>query len=132
MALFASDGLVMDLACTGTGGVHVARAAPPDLVELSLSLVDEDPLAIVAALRAADAPPPLLVIAPEDRNALLRAFDLGADDWVGLPLDRDQLRARARNQIRRKLYQDRLRADLGAALDLASSDPLTGLRNQRW
>jgi len=42
------------------------------------------------------------------------------------------LRARARNQIRRKFYQDRLREDLGHALEMALTDPLTGLYNQRY
>jgi two-component system cell cycle response regulator len=49
-----------------------------------------------------------------------------------LPLDENELRARARNQIRRKFYQDRLRTDLGAALEMALIDPLTGLYNQRY
>ena len=42
------------------------------------------------------------------------------------------MRARARNQIRRKFYQDRLRAELGTALEMALIDPLTGLYNQRY
>ena len=49
-----------------------------------------------------------------------------------VPLDPNELRARARNQIRRKFYQDRLRADLGHALELALTDPLTGFYNQRY
>jgi two-component system cell cycle response regulator len=39
---------------------------------------------------------------------------------------------RARNQIRRKIYHDRLRSDLGSALEMALIDPLTGLYNQRY
>ena len=42
------------------------------------------------------------------------------------------LRARTRNQLRRKFYQDRLREDLGHALEMALTDPLTGLYNQRY
>ncbi|MDB5375113.1 MAG: PleD family two-component system response regulator, partial [Belnapia sp.] len=41
-------------------------------------------------------------------------------------------RARARNQIRRKRYQERLRADLDRSLEMAVTDPLTGLRNRRY
>ena len=59
-------------------------------------------------------------------TACLRGFDLGANDWVLRPVDENELRVRARNQIRRKFYQDRLRADLGHALELALTDPLTG------
>src|SRR6202035_577700 len=74
----------------------------------------------------------LLVAEREDRENILRGFDLGVNDWLVLPLDENELRARARNQIRRKVYQDRLRNDLGSALEMALIDPLTGLYNQRY
>ena len=74
----------------------------------------------------------LLVAEPEERESILRGFDLGVNDWLVLPLDENELRARARNQIRRKFYQDRLRNDLGSALEMALIDPLTGLYNQRY
>ena len=86
-------------------------------------------------MRAADATheiPLLLIAEPEERERILRGFDLGANDWLVLPVDENELRARARNQIRRKFYQDRLRADLGTALEMALIDPLTGLYNQRY
>jgi two-component system cell cycle response regulator len=95
----------------------------------------EDPLKLTSSLRAADATrdvPMLLIAEPEERERLLRGFDLGANDWLVLPLDANELRARARNQIRRKFYQDRLRDDLGQALEMALTDPLTGLYNQRY
>jgi two-component system cell cycle response regulator len=74
----------------------------------------------------------LLIAAPEERESILRGFDLGANDWLALPLDENELRARARNQIRRKFYHDRLRSDLGTALALALTDPLTGIYNHRY
>ena len=74
----------------------------------------------------------LLIAEPEERERLLRGFDLGANDWLVLPLDANELRARARNQIRRKFYHDRLRDDFGHALEMALTDPLTGLYNQRY
>jgi len=74
----------------------------------------------------------LVVAEPEQRDLVLRGFDLGANDWLLRPLDALELRARARNQIRRKFYQDRLRSDLGHALELALTDPLTGFYNQRY
>ena len=113
----------------------LTAAIPFDLIVLSLSLAEEDPLKLASSLRAADAThdiPMLLVAEPEERDRLLRGFDLGANDWLLLPVDENELRARARNQIRRKFYQDRLRADIGTALELAMTDPLTGLYNQRY
>jgi two-component system cell cycle response regulator len=113
----------------------LSAAIPFDLIVLSLLLVEEDPLKLASSLRAADAThdvPLLLIAEPEERDRLLRGFDLGANDWLLLPVDENELRTRARNQIRRKYYQDRLRADIGTVMELAVTDPLTGLYNQRY
>src|SRR6185503_15049888 len=94
-----------------------------------------DPLKLLSSLRAADLTrevPILLIANPSERERLLRGFELGANDWLLTPVDDSELRARARNQIRRKFYQDRLRSDLGTALEMALTDPLTGLYNQRY
>jgi two-component system cell cycle response regulator len=106
-----------------------------DLIVLSLSMAAEDPLLLASSLRAADAThdtPMLLLAEPEQRVRLLRGLDIGANDWLTLPVDENELRLRARNLLRRKFYQDRLRADLGLALEMALVDPLTGLYNQRY
>jgi two-component system cell cycle response regulator len=102
---------------------------------INLSLADEDPLKLVSVLRASDAThetPMLLVGEAGEKDRVLRGFELGANDWLMQPIDPHELRARARNQIRRKFYQDRLRSDLGTALEMALTDPLTGLYNQRY
>jgi two-component system cell cycle response regulator len=131
----ARDGIVAGRARTGAEALKLSAAIPFDLIVLSLSLIEEDPLKLASSLRAADATrdtPMLLVAEPEERDTILRGFDLGANDWLVLPLDENELRARARNQIRRKFYQDRLRSDLGTALEMALIDPLSGLYNQRY
>ncbi|MEJ1976232.1 MAG: hypothetical protein WDN49_09130 [Acetobacteraceae bacterium] len=101
-----------------------------DLIVLSLSMVGDDSLRLASRLRAEKATheiPLLLVAEPAQRERLLRGFDMGANDWLLRPVDENELRLRARNQIRRKFYQDRLRTDLGHALELALTDPMTGL-----
>ena len=106
-----------------------------DLIVLSLSLAGEDPLRLASRFRAERATmdiPLLLIAEPEQHRQLLRGFDLGADDWLLRPVDDNELRVRARNQVRRKRYGDRLRSDLGQALGLALTDPLTGLNNHRY
>jgi two-component system cell cycle response regulator len=131
----ARDGVVAGRARTIAEALELCAAMTFDLIVLSLSLIGENPLKLASALRAADATrdtPILLVAQPEERDAVLRGFDLGANDWLVLPLDENELRARARNQIRRKFYQDRLRSDLGTALEMALIDPLSGLYNQRY
>jgi two-component system cell cycle response regulator len=131
----ARDEIIAGRARTGAEATELTAAIPFDLIVLSLSLIEEDPLKLASSLRAADATheiPMLLIAEPEERSRILRGFDLGANDWLVLPLDENELRARARNQIRRKFYQDRLRTDLGTALEMALIDPLTGLYNQRY
>ncbi len=76
--------------------------------------------------------PVVLAARPAQKAMVLRGFDIGANDHVMLPVDPNELRARARNQIRRKRFQDRLRAELDRSLEMAVTDPLTGLRNRRY
>ena len=131
----AQEGIVPGRASTGDEVEKFTSAIGFDLIVLSLKLAGEDALRLASRLRA-DNPThdtPLLLIADADQRApLLRGFDLGANDWLVRPIDVNELRVRARNQIRRKLYQDRLRANLGQALEFALTDPLTGLYNQRY
>jgi two-component system cell cycle response regulator len=106
-----------------------------DLAMLCLSADGGTALRLASRLRAHAKTreiPVLLVADPGQRGLVLRGFDLGANDHVLRPVDANELRARARNQIRRKHYQERLRADLDRSLELAVTDPLTGLRNRRY
>ncbi len=115
--------------------LEAAASNPPDLVVLSLGLIGDDPLRLIARLGAsADTRDiPILVLGDkEDRRGLANALEMGAADCLMMPLDDDELAMRARNLVRRKLLQDRLRADVDRALAMAVSDPLTGLFNRRY
>jgi two-component system cell cycle response regulator len=129
------EGMVAGRARCEAEMLTLTQAIAFDLVVISLSMMADDPLRLASRLRAGEttqAVPMLVIAEPEQRDLVLRGFDLGANDWLLRPLDALELRARARNQIRRKFYQDRLRSDLGHALELALTDPLTGFYNQRY
>jgi two-component system, cell cycle response regulator len=131
----AGDGVISAHARDCTEAIGMTAAVNFDLVVVNLSLADEDPLKLISMLRASDTThetPLLLVGEPGEKDRILRGFELGANDWLVQPIDPHELRARARNQVRRKFYQDRLRSDLGTALEMALTDPLTGLYNQRY
>jgi two-component system, cell cycle response regulator len=101
-------------------------ALPPDATEV---------LRLASRLRAQNNTrdlPLLLLADTAQKTQVLRGFDLGANDHAFRPLDPNELRARARNQIRRKRYQERLRAELDRSLEMAVTDQLTGLRNRRY
>ncbi len=105
-----------------------------DLVILSLA-GRQDALRLVAQLRANEASrlvPILLVADGEDLPRLAKGLDLGANDYIVRPLDKNELTARARIQIRRKRLQDRLQDNYQRSLALALTDSLTGLYNRRY
>lgn len=109
--------------------------ATPDVILLSLSLASADSLRFASRLRAETTTRdlPLILLADQAQKELVRrGFDLGANDHLLRPVDANELRARLRNQLRRKRYQDMLRADLDRSLEMAVTDALTGLRNRRY
>src|SRR5437868_9108355 len=115
-----------------------AQAALDPSVELviaSLSMSDGDPLRLVSQWRAAEATrqlPILLIADPGELPRLAKGLDLGANDYLVRPVDRNELLARVRTQIRRKRLQDRLHENYSHSLSLALTDELTGLYNRRY
>src|SRR3546814_12317637 len=76
---------------------------------------------------------PILMVGEEDQtDKLAKALDLGANDYLMKPVDRNELLARVRTQIRRRRYQERLRENYEQSLSLALTDSLTGLYNRRY
>jgi len=135
MDALPKEGIVAVRARGGREAMAMIQDEAFDLIVVSLTLAEEDSLRLVSAIRAgarSHETPLLLLAETEAREQVVRGFELGASDWLMLPVDENELRARARNQIRRKLYQDNLRSDLGSALEMALIDPLTGLYNQRY
>ncbi|MGB8274354.1 MAG: PleD family two-component system response regulator [Alphaproteobacteria bacterium] len=96
---------------------------------------DADALRLCSKLRAdvAARQTPVLIIVDEDNTALLvRAIELGVQDYVVKPVDPNEFLARVRTQIRWKRYQERLRSNYERSLSLALTDSLTGLYNHRY
>jgi two-component system cell cycle response regulator len=75
--------------------------------------------------------PILLIADPDDRPKVLRGLELGANDYLTRPIDRNELLARVRTNIRQKLYADRLRQSVQQSIEMALYDSLTGLNNRR-
>ena len=129
------DGLEVATCASPAAAWDVLVDTTPDVVLLGLSEDGADALRLASRLRA-DAMtrdvPVVLVAHAAQKGLVLRGFELGANDHVLRPVDPNELRARVRNQIRRKRYQDRLRAELDRSLEMAVTDPLTGLRNRRY
>jgi two-component system cell cycle response regulator len=117
--------------------VALARDSRLDLVIVGAVPGGEDTemLRFCSALRAQEASRnlPILILVDEDEEEhLAKGLELGVNDYVVKPVDRNELAARARTQIRRKRYQERLHANYERSLSLALTDSLTGLYNHRY
>jgi two-component system cell cycle response regulator len=106
-----------------------------DLVIISLGLDGFDGLRLCGQLRSLDRTrhvPLLVLVEAEDKERLVRALDLGVNDYLVRPIDRQELLARARTQVKKRRYADKLRDNVQHSMELAITDGLTGLHNRRY
>lgn len=99
----ARSGYAVIEAGTAKEAATAAQIDKPDLVLLDLGLPDRDGLEIIAALRGQAGIPLIVVSAREDSEQKVAALDLGAEDYVTKPFDTEELLARIRASLRRKL-----------------------------
>ena len=106
-----------------------------DLFIVSLGLEGFDGLRLCTQIRSLERTrhvPVLLLAEGDDRTRIVRGLDLGMNDYLMRPLDREELVARVRTQIRRRRYAERLRTTVRASMEAAVVDALTGLNNRRY
>ncbi len=126
---------VMETAGTADEALAIAGSKDFDLIITSRRLPGTDGLRLCCDLKSIDRSrftPILMVTEPDDLEALRRALEMGVNDYVLRPIDEGELRARARTQIKRKHYADCLRNLVNDAVEMAITDPLTGLYNRRY
>jgi two-component system cell cycle response regulator len=106
-----------------------------DLMIVSLALENFDALRLCSQARSLERTRslPLLAVSDADNNArLVRGLEIGINDYLLRPVDKNELLARARTQIRKKRFAERLRDNVKMSIELATIDPLTGLHNRRY
>ena len=106
-----------------------------DLLIVSLSLDNFDGLRLCSQARSLERTRhmPILAISDADNNArLLRGLEIGVNDYLLRPVDKNELLARARTQIRKRRYTDHLRDNVQNSIEAAITDALTGLYNRRY
>jgi two-component system cell cycle response regulator len=106
-----------------------------DLAIVSLTLAQFDGLRLCSQFRSLDRTrqmPILVIVDPDDNARLLRGLDLGVNDYLVRPVDRNEALARIKTQVRRKRFGDRLRDNMQTTMEMAITDGLTGLHNRRY
>jgi two-component system cell cycle response regulator len=113
------------------------RAAEGDFdsVLISLDLKAYDGLRLCSQVRSLERTRNVSVLMlgeAEDRARILRGLEIGAHDFLIRPVDRNELLARVRTQVRRKRFTERLRESVQSSMEMAVMDQLTGLHNRRY
>lgn len=122
----AESGFTVSLARNGRDGLHMASSDAPDLIVLDVMLPIMDGWQVLRALRlqegGADVPV-IFLTARDEVQDRVKGLELGADDYLVKPFDLDELLARIRALLRRRVSRSRSVIEHGAlTLDLASHD----------
>jgi two-component system cell cycle response regulator len=106
-----------------------------DLMIVSLGLENFDGLRLCSQLRSLDRTRNLPILAlcePDETAKLMRGLEIGINDYLMRPIDKNELLARVRTQVRKKRYTERLRDNVQLSIEAAITDGLTGLYNRRY
>jgi two-component system cell cycle response regulator len=125
----------VDVESNPAEGLFHAAEGNYDLLIVSLSLENFDGLRLCSQARSLERTRqvPILAIADADNNPrMLRGLEIGVNDYLMRPVDKNELLARARTQIRRRRYTDHLRDNMQNSIEMAITDGLTGLHNRRY
>ncbi len=97
----SESGYVVEVAHSGTDGLHVAVTGDHDLVILDVMLPGIDGFAVLSALRTSRQVPVLMLSARGETDDKVRGFDLGTDDYLVKPFQFPELLARVRALLKR-------------------------------
>ena len=125
----------VDVETTAAEAVFHAADGNYDLLIVSLDLENFDGLRLCSQVRSLERTRhvPILAIADVENNTrLLRGLEIGVNDYLPRPVDKNELLARVRTQIRKRRYTDDLRDNVQHSIEMSITDALTGLHNRRY
>lgn len=85
---------------TGREGIRLATSVKPDMIVLDLGLPDLDGKEVIASVREWSKIPILVLSVRDQEHEKIKAFDLGANDYVTKPFGTGELLARVRASLR--------------------------------
>lgn len=129
-----NEGYDIALAASAREAQSEIEKSPFDLLLLDLAMPDASGLDFLASLRAnpkTETIPVIMVSALDDTQSMVKALDLGANDYVSKPINLAILLARMETQLRLAGLVKRLERQNAILTTLAAYDELTGVYNRR-
>ena len=106
-----------------------------DLLIVSLALENFDALRLCSQLARSSARGIFRswsITEPDNNARMVRGLEIGVNDFLLRPIDKNELLARVRSQVRKRRYTERLRDNVQMSIEMAITDALTGLFNRRY
>ena len=100
ITLEAEDYKVIE-ASKGKDGIIAVANFHPQLVILDLGLPDQDGFSVLKEIRTWSNVPVIILSVKSSEDDIVKALDLGADDYITKPFNTSELHARIRANIRR-------------------------------
>ncbi len=108
------EGMEVDTAYDGDGGLEAGKSAKHDLIILDLGLPGRDGLEISREIRAEGIKTPILILTAQDSTEMkVKGLDSGADDYLTKPFAFSEMLARIRALQRRTMSEDSTRLQIG-------------------
>ena len=115
-------------ALDGSSGIEIAKEIKPDLILLDIMMPDIDGYDTCRHIRDEEElrdVPVIFITAKNQQEDVLRAFEVGGNDYVVKPFFFQEVLHRIRVHVENKLLREQL-------YDMSMKDPLTGLWNRRY
>lgn len=106
-----------------------------EVIIVNLGLEGFDGLRLCSQLRSLERTrqvPIIVILDASEHERLIRALDMGVNDYLLRPVERQELLARVNTQVKRWRYTELLRQNVSQSLEAALTDALTGLFNRRY
>jgi two-component system cell cycle response regulator len=113
----------------------VAKAEDFDVILISTMLADADGLRLASHLKSQEETrnvPILVFVDEDDTKIMFKALEMGINDYLTVPVDKNEMAVRVRTQVRRKRYQEALKSQYQKSVSMALTDGLTGLYNRHY
>lgn len=129
------EGFRLKIIGDGEAAIEFAREESIDLILLDIMLPGMDGFEVIKQLKkmAKHRNAQLVVVTQvDDLKSKILGINLGIDDYLIKPINREELIARVHSLLKKKAYMDRLSTQFENALQAAISDKLTGIYNHAY